>query len=563
MNQPHLCFLAFIAVLFAALLAASPGCSSHVPKRNASAAAANVAPLTMSWTFDQIQDSRFLDSQSQSALAIAREASLVPGINGSAVRLGRRDSLRLAPATDFVSTGHFTIQIWIKAEWTVHRHDHGDVLNFVTSDPKQPWLWKVGFQSVETTTFPRDHWPLALRIGDGFSTAELPVIVEPWQWTHVAFVGDGDSVAIYRNGGLLGHVGYPEGGLKTTPGRSGVLQVNGGLHVELKEVWRGGVWESDLRLDDLMLSNRPVQPKVAFPADLYRPADTWSPRQRLRDLKQAAPQDTFFIDGLLRRAEQMDNGRDTADLRQQWITAASTAMDSLGVGKPALRDLRGHLKLSYISDLDQSEQFFEAYIPQSLKPAAPVPMVVALHGSGEDEGVYLARYPALKEQAEKHGWIVLTPYGRGQDGYRTSGAQDVLDVIHLAQRQWPIDTSRIYITGHSMGARGCVNLVRANPGLFAAAAPVSGWADDKDFPDLAKTPFLWIAAENDMEPMKITVQRMSEAAANANAPHKTLILPGLDHGGFLGSAWPTVVEKSLPAVFDFFAEHGARAAARP
>jgi hypothetical protein len=33
------------------------------------------------------------------------------------------------------------------------------------------------------------------------------------------------------------------------------------------------------------------------------------------------------------------------------------------------------------------------------------------------------------------------------------------------------------------------------------------------------------------------------------------VLEGYDHGGFLGLSWPTVVEVSLPQVFDFFARH--------
>ncbi len=44
-------------------------------------------------------------------------------------------------------------------------------------------------------------------------------------------------------------------------------------------------------------------------------------------------------------------------------------------------------------------------------------------------------------------------------------------------------------------------------------------------------------------------------AKELGAPHSSLILAGYHHGGFLDFQWPTVVEASLPNIFDFFAEH--------
>ncbi len=180
--------------------------------------------------------------------------------------------------------------------------------------------------------------------------------------------------------------------------------------------------------------------------------------------------------------------------------------------------------------------------------------MVALHGSGEDETVYFYRY-SIEEQAESRGWIVVAPYGRGQRSYEHSGAADVWDVIKQVRRQWAIDSSRIYVTGHSMGGGGGIKLAMSNPSFFAAAAPVAGWADPNDIEKLKNIPVLWVVGDKDKEWATNTVRDMSAAAKGIGADHQALVLEGYDHGGYLGVPWPTVVETSLPGVFDFFAKH--------
>jgi predicted esterase len=508
----------------------------------------------MNWSFDQVHDKGFPERESGAGLKILRNATLVPGIDGGAVRLSRLDCLSTGPMSDPVTGGRFSVGLWIKVEWASRRFQHGDVLNFVAgnSNNVQPSpAWRIGFSEVKTRTLPRGNWPLVLRIGEKFDTEELPILVDPWRWTHVAFVGDGNKIGVYKNGGLLGYVDLPEGGLKIAGERAGVLQVNGSPCPD-----REGTWECDIRVDDLVLSNGPEEPNVAYPAYLREPTDTRDIRLRLRSVTAADPDDAFLIESMLRKAEQCDNGRDSADIRGKYLSRALDGVKALEKGMPPMRNLAGHLRLSYLSPVDQSEQFYEVYVPKSRKPEGKTPLVVALHGSGEDETVYFERY-SIEEEAERYGWIVVTPYGRCQDGYRTSGEKDVLDVIRIVRRQWNIDGARIYVTGHSMGGSGTAFLVRENPGLFAAGAPVAGWASVEDMKILGKKPMLWVVGDKDKEWATGTVGRMMEAAKKVKAPHASLVLKGYDHGGFLGSSWPTVVEVSLPKVFEFFSRNKA------
>ena len=154
------------------------------------------------------------------------------------------------------------------------------------------------------------------------------------------------------------------------------------------------------------------------------------------------------------------------------------------------------MKLSYWSAVDQSEQFYQVYVPKSWDGKTPTALVVALHGGGEDETVLFERY-TLEERAEEKGWIVVCPYGRGQVGYRAAGQQDVMDVIKEIQYQWPIDEKRIYAFGHSMGAAGTWNVTRAHPELFAAVAPIAMWIDRAAVEELRHLPMLWLMAAED------------------------------------------------------------------
>jgi poly(3-hydroxybutyrate) depolymerase len=507
------------------------------------------------WSMDRLEENAYPCGVEDVPLEALRQASQVKGIEGDAVRLSRLDALRCESFEDVVADGTFAISFWVKVEWVSRRWGHGDVINFITSDEEHPWVWRIGFPTTEAQVMPAAPWPLALHIGEGISTEELPVDIEPWQWTHVGFVGNGESVGVYRNGGLIGFVEYPEDGLaQGSPGR-GTLQVNGSNNFDLDvEKGRQGVWECDLRIDALRLVDAAVPPEVDFPAYLKETPSLLHLKVRLAGLVDATADDRELIGGMIRRVEQIDNGEDTRGLRHELLARIDAALEAMEQGKRPLTRLRGHLRLTYRSAVDLSIQPYEVYVPHSWKGKEPTALVIALHGSTEDETVYFERY-SIEEQAEQRGWIVATPYGRGERCYRDAGERDVLDVIAQVKRQWKVDEKRIYVTGHSMGAIGAVLLAMAYPEMFAAAAPVAGWAEPGFIEALKNTPVLWVVGEMDEDWAIGTVKEMMAAAEEAGAPHKSLVLEGYDHGGFLGLQWPTVVEFSLPEVFDFFANH--------
>ena len=517
----------------------------------------------MHWSFDRQDSQGFISQSGAAAFNLLRQAEQVNGVSGKAVRLSRLDALRYEDARDVVGDGTFSIQFWIKLEWTSQRYRHGDVLNFITQSEEHPWIWRVGFQQVTQRQLPRGALPLILRLGEEFTTDQQPVLIEPWQWTHVAFVGTGSGVEIYRNGGFLGTLNYGEQGLPAPAHTVGTLQVNGSLNYDVitdkvgldRASLRTGVWENDMRFDELIIADNPVRPEIRFPTALRTPPAVGKLENELNNL-QIDPRDRFVIAALIRQARQIDNGADTQELRAALIERIGAALQSVRQGHSALHSQRGHIKLSYWSNVDQSEQFYEVYVPNSWQGNSPVPLVVALHGGGEDETVLFERY-TLEERAEEKGWIVVCPYGRGQVGYRAAGQQDILDVVAQVQHQWPINTKRIYGVGHSMGAAGTLRLASDKPDFYAAVAPIaSPWNPDA-LEALRELPTYWIIGDKDFlfPRMKPQLAAIEAFVKRTGAPHITQVLAGYDHGGFLDFDFPTVVEVSLPSIFDFFAKH--------
>ena len=106
--------------------------------------------------------------------------------------------------------------------------------------------------------------------------------------------------------------------------------------------------------------------------------------------------------------------------------------------------------------------------------AGPRPLLVFLHGKGQDENSYLddAMFAALARLGSRAPDVVF-PYG-GADSYwhtRASGAWGayVLDeVIPEAIKRLGADPKRVAIGGISMGGFGALDLARLSPGRFCA-----------------------------------------------------------------------------------------------
>jgi dipeptidyl aminopeptidase/acylaminoacyl peptidase len=88
----------------------------------------------------------------------------------------------------------------------------------------------------------------------------------------------------------------------------------------------------------------------------------------------------------------------------------------------------------------------------------------------------------LEVDAAKRGWLVLVPDFRGRNDHPGAcgsnlAQQDVLDAVAWARTHYPVDSTRIYVTGNSGGGYMTLLMVERAPQLWAAASAWVGISD--------------------------------------------------------------------------------------
>ena len=155
----------------------------------------------------------------------------------------------------------------------------------------------------------------------------------------------------------------------------------------------------------------------------------------------------------------------------------------------------GRHRITYQSSVDREQLGAALYVPPAVASeelSALLPLVVHLHGAGSKGSIQSPLRVALEER----NWLGISPDGR-QWGLVDEGCQweysvayadspspvvgpgesDILDAIAWASENYPVDPSRVYLIGFSMGGRGAYILGLKNPDLFAAIAPMAPASD--------------------------------------------------------------------------------------
>lgn len=135
----------------------------------------------------------------------------------------------------------------------------------------------------------------------------------------------------------------------------------------------------------------------------------------------------------------------------------------------------GDHALNFTSSLDSTQQPYRLFVPRVAEEGKSLPLLFVLHGKWVDQNAWFNGTP-IKNFAQLNGYLVVAPYSRGNLFYRGAGEQDVMDLLKLTQSQFNVDSNRIYVMGHSMGGWGTWWLGLRHPDVFAAMAPMSGWA---------------------------------------------------------------------------------------
>lgn len=142
------------------------------------------------------------------------------------------------------------------------------------------------------------------------------------------------------------------------------------------------------------------------------------------------------------------------------------------------------------SSYDGSREPYRLFVPKAIEQGKTLPFLIVLHGKGVDQEAWF-KYTPVKEHAEKRGYIMVAPHGRGDYFYRGPAEHDVLDIIDIVKREYPVDPDRVYLMGHSMGGWGTWWIGLRNPDLFAAICPMAAFTPMELLPNaLHLSPFI-------------------------------------------------------------------------
>lgn len=155
-------------------------------------------------------------------------------------------------------------------------------------------------------------------------------------------------------------------------------------------------------------------------------------------------------------------------------------------GKHPWTTERGLVVRGFRSTLDGSVQPYGLVIPQDLDLSKPAPLYVWLHGRGDKvlDVQFIEQRMTNAGQIQPAGAIVLHPFGRYCNGYKSAGEVDVLEAIQAVCSAYAIDRERIVLCGFSMGGAGVWHLGAHYPDRWAAMSPGAGFVDVRRYQNL-------------------------------------------------------------------------------
>jgi predicted peptidase len=226
-----------------------------------------------------------------------------------------------------------------------------------------------------------------------------------------------------------------------------------------------------------------------------------------------------------------------------------TSMPAYAQAVPLSREFpmgeRTTLFAKYPYENSKKNIHFNYYLmgPKDIQKGAKYPLIVVLHGkSGHAYGAYV-----LADQIANQGMpaFVIVPavneYVRGwtEAEYEKKDPENPMPIDQVAiltrfiTSQFPIDPSKIYVTGYSMGGVGAFGALYYHPELFAAAIPIcGGWYPQDAAKFVGKPLWAFHGAADSVVPVRQTRDMIAAIRAQGGDPQYTEYA-GVDHNSWL------------------------------
>ena len=167
-------------------------------------------------------------------------------------------------------------------------------------------------------------------------------------------------------------------------------------------------------------------------------------------------------------------------------------------GAPLAERLAAKVTEPKTYEKDGQKLLYRFHAPKTVEAGKKYPLVVLLHGAGErgndnisqlvhgadellgyaarthEEIYFIAGQVPHNCRWVEHDWAAKR---HTMDAQPAANLSLLLSLIDQSVAELPIDTSRIYVTGISMGGYGTWEAIQRRPELFAAAMPICGGGD--------------------------------------------------------------------------------------
>lgn len=200
------------------------------------------------------------------------------------------------------------------------------------------------------------------------------------------------------------------------------------------------------------------------------------------------------------------------------------------------------------------DRAYYLFVPKSLSPATPAPLIVLLHGSGRNGMSLVEKW---KDLAKKEGVIIVGPDALDSQGWRIpeDGPDFIHELVEALKAKYPINARRVYLFGHSAGAGQALYLSLLESEYFAATSVHAGAlrSEDDVFIDRAKRKIpisIYVGTNDQFFPLAVV--RSTRDALNARGFNSELTeIKGHTHwyydraGEINRSAWEFLKKNEL------------------
>jgi predicted peptidase len=182
------------------------------------------------------------------------------------------------------------------------------------------------------------------------------------------------------------------------------------------------------------------------------------------------------------------------------------------------------------------------------------PLVVFLHGAGERgselENVAKHGPPARVKEGAEFPFLLASPQCPEGEWWTE---QPVLELVDYLERTYHVDSSRIYLTGLSMGGYGTWHFATLAPKRFAAIVPICGGGIPYKMRDILDLP-VWAfhGGKDTVVPLQESERLIKELLQKGNKNAKLTVYPEAAHDSWTEAyrnpeLYEWLLNQSLPA----------------